>query len=64
MGAPFAGRGGSVSGPQYRRFIFPKERAEEVSAGAGALSGQGWLGEGRRHRLSLASNPLSRRNLT
>ena len=23
MGAPFAGRGGAVSGPQRRRFIFP-----------------------------------------
>jgi hypothetical protein len=23
LGARFAGRGGSVSGPQYRRFIFP-----------------------------------------
>jgi hypothetical protein len=24
LGGPFASRGGSVSGPQYRRFIFPK----------------------------------------
>jgi len=47
--SPFAGRGGAVSGPMHRRFIFPGGGSGGAFQGADAPGGRGRPGEGRRH---------------